>query len=128
MEAVGLRLLEGAALLSMFQSSGTLPQTIAARVNFDKFSKINTARGSWSLIHELTTVPQSSSGLAWPAVPGAAVQIAEPAHPASTASLSALSLEEARRIVRATAVEVLGEELGDDGHLPAGNSNAVSGV
>lgn len=128
MAAVGFRLQDGAQLFPIFARSAYLPQSINARLSLGKFSKINTTKGRWALIDDLTTIPESSATPPQLSqVPVAAVSthplFAAAAGPASmaTAGRPLLTLGEAQHIVHTIAVEVLGEgQLGSSGQLPAG--------
>ena len=129
MEAVGLRLLEGADLAPAFEQAGVLPQHVHARISRAKFAKINTVKGQWSLIEDLTAVPQSVAAPSayfsrpLPAQDAAAtVGTMAQGAAAAAAAPAGVAPEEVQRIVRSIAVEILGEgqELDSTGQFPAG--------
>ena len=134
MEAVGLRLLEGSDLAPAFEQAGVLPQHVHARISHANFAKVNTVKGQWSLIEDLTAVPQSvAAPLAYFARPPPAQDILATvgamAQGAAAAAAQAEAVpEEVQRIVRSIAVEVLGEgqELDSTGQFPAGTLGECS--
>ena len=128
MEAVGLRLLQGADLAPTFAAAGALPQSVAARVSLSKFARVNTVKGRWALIEDLAAVPQHTAACSTRATAQRAAPAAAAAAPAAPAAPQ-LSLEDVQRSVRGVAAEILGEDaLDGSGQFPAGGFDSLSAV
>jgi acyl transferase domain-containing protein len=129
MEAVGLRLLDPEAVSAAFKGSGVSPQLGWARINADRFTKVNTVKGPWKFLDELSmapvalktpTVKEVGLPAASPSVAG--VQAAEQQGP----QLSLAAVEDS---VRSVAIEILGEGVIDStGQFPAGAFDSLSAV
>lgn len=102
------------------QQAGYAGRLVAARMDVPRFRKVNTAKGPWRLLDALATAPRDTGPLpsGGAAVPGAASSIKAMGAPAAPAAHqgglldggSGLQLEDVRRIVRAVAVDIVGEE------------------
>ena len=108
--------------------AGVLPQRVHARISVAKFVKVNTAKGGWSLVDDLTatSAPAAAAATATQAGgsrPAAAAVAPQPQPPAGP------SPEELQGIVRGIATEILGEgQLEASGQFPAGGFDSLSAV
>lgn len=131
MEAVGLCLMEGTEIQPVFARSEMLPQVVAARVSLRRFSKVNTAKGRWAFIDELSEVP--TSGSVAPAKVQQGMLLKPDIHgdvtnriATNSTATCCLTVEDAQMIVHAAAVEVLGEGvLGSDLQILPGACQTV---
>lgn len=112
MEAVGLGLLDGADIQTGFSEAGVASNVLHARIGLRTFNKVNTVRGSWTLLRNLARVPEvsqtrpkitalrshSSSQREATSIMGL---------PASPATVG-LAREDLQRIIRNVAADVLG--------------------
>ena len=125
MEAVGLRALGGSAVLPAFAAAGVLPRQVHARLSLARFCQVNTVKGPWSFVDDLTATSAlpAPSAPAQQQAPAAEAQGGAGTAPAGAEPAPALQLEDVRAVVRRTVEEVLGEgggELEGDGQFPAG--------
>jgi hypothetical protein len=106
------------------QQAGYAGRLITARMDVPRFRKVNTAKGPWRLLDTLATAPRGtgpppSSGAAAPAA-SSINAVGAPVAPAagqggSVEGGSSMQLEDVRRIVRAVAVDIVGEEALEGG-------------
>jgi hypothetical protein len=102
------------------QRAGYAGRLVAARMDVPRFRKVNTAKGPWRLLDALATAPHdtgplSGTGGAVPAAPSNMAAVGAPTVPAAgqggqLEEGSRMQLEDVRRIVRAVAVDIVGEE------------------
>lgn len=131
MEAVGLRLLDSEAVAAAFKGSGVSPQLGWARINADRFTKVNTSKGPWKFLDELSMTPievetPTIEEALLPAAPTAAADVLLQTAESQGTQLSLAAVEDS---VRSIAEEILGEGVMDStGQFPAGAFDSLSAV
>lgn len=108
------------------QRAGYAGRLVAARMDVPRFRKVNTAKGPWRLLDALATAPRTTGPLSGTggAASGAhsnVVAVGPPMAPAAGQSGqdeggSSMQLGDVRRIVRAVAVDIVGEEALEGEH------------
>ena len=90
-------------------TAGHLPRLIYARVDMARFSAINSAKGPWALLLQLSAVPSTGRSAApqQAALPAASLQLA-PAAAAAPHQAAAVPLEAVEKAVRDAAASILG--------------------
>eukprot|EP00887_Chlorella_sp_A99_P003342 scaffold26.g3342.t1 len=133
MEAVGLRPLDGSAMLPAFVEAGVLPRCVHARLDVARFSQINTAKGPWRFLDDLAASLASPAAVGqlygaqptpptiWTPVPASQEERQPPRAP--------VRLEDLEQAVTSIAVEVLGASVLDGaGQFAAGTIDSLSAV
>lgn len=132
MEAVGLRLLDPSSLHEAFTKAGMLPVAGYARIDVQRFTQVNTAKGPWPFVEDLlmtaaeeTSSPEPEEQLS----SKVAVEQPIPAPTPASNTTPAMALESIQQSVHAVAQEILGDcELPGDGQFPAGSFDSLSAV
>jgi 3-oxoacyl-(acyl-carrier-protein) synthase/NAD(P)-dependent dehydrogenase (short-subunit alcohol dehydrogenase family)/acyl carrier protein len=132
MEGVGLRPLNSAGLSAAFAASGVLPRRVHARLGLARFAGVNTVKGPWTFLEDLTQTPATSAPalqLAPPMQPAASAGAGAAARPPAAAGAAPPPLERVEAVVRSAAVEILGDgQLDASGQFPAGGFDSLSAV
>lgn len=136
MRAIGLHPLSPSAAHTAFQEAGYAPKAVHARIAASQFSKVNTVSGRWSFLDQLTHVPWDAALEPAPALHDAVAQASGLSRPAAIAQMAeegrtaaaAVKLEDLVEMVRATASDILGEDIGADGHFAAGHFDSLAAV
>jgi hypothetical protein len=92
-------------------AAGPLPQLIYAKLDIARFSALNTSRGPWALLQQLSTTP--STARAAPAQQAALQALplqALPAAAVAPAQAAAVPLEAVEKAVRDAAASILGPD------------------
>jgi acyl transferase domain-containing protein/NADPH:quinone reductase-like Zn-dependent oxidoreductase/acyl carrier protein/NAD(P)-dependent dehydrogenase (short-subunit alcohol dehydrogenase family) len=130
MEAVGLRLLDPEAVSAAFKGSGVSPQLGWARINADLFKKVNTVKGPWKFLDELSMAPVE---IETPTIQEVGLPAAAPSSGAGVQPPESqgpqLSLAAVEDSVRSIANEILGDGVMDStGQFAAGVFDSLSAV
>lgn len=133
MRDIGLHPLPPAACHAAFQAAGYAPRMVHAQIALSQFRRVNTAKGPWPFLNQLALVPASSS----PSPAAADTSAGQPASQslhlsssvhAAAAAAQALGLEDVVQLVRAAASELLGEDIGAEGHFAGHHFDSLSAV
>lgn len=126
-----MRLLDSEAVSAAFKGSGVSPQLGWARINADRFTRVNTVKGPWKFLDELFMTPVEietpiiKEALLLAASPSAADVLLQTTESQGT-QLSLAAVEDSVRFV---ANEILGEGVMDStGQFPAGAFDSISAV
>ena len=131
MRDIGLHPLAPAACHAAFHAAGYAPRMVHAQIALSQFRRVNTAKGPWPFLDQLALMPASS--LMTPATdiitsPPAPQCLLSSKLPAAAAAVQAARLEDVVQLVRAAASEVLGEDIGPEGHFAAHHCDSLSAV
>ena len=135
MEAVGLRLLDPGVVSAAFKGAGASARLGCARIDADRFAKVNTVKGAWPFLEELRMTPDRKNSLTMeiPTSSSTAVELAasttQQAIQGSTEQ-PRLSLDDVKASVRGVVIEILGDSglLDSQGQFPAGAFDSLSAV
>lgn len=105
-----LQVWEGAAV------AGSLSQLVWTRMDAARFIGVNTARGPWSLIQDLSTTSAKPAALPAPAAPVAGLAGSMVQAPTARHALPSIGLEQVQQIVAQAAASVLGTDA--EGEVP----------
>lgn len=132
MRSIGLHPLPPSDAHSAFQTAGYAPQLVRARIAHSQFCRVNTVKGPWPFLNQLSRISKSpSSHPAQAAAFSATSQAAKSAAGTridSEATQPVILLQDVTQMVRAAASEVLGEDIGPDGHFSAGHFDSLAAV
>ena len=133
MREIGLHPLPLAACHAAFQSAGYAQRAVQARIAVSQFSKVNTAMGPWAFLDQLAHVPIGapshhpvSTGQLPVHAPDSSSAAA--AARAAAAAAAAMPLQGVVQLVCAAASEVLGEDIGPEGHFAAHQFDSLAAV
>lgn len=134
MRAIGLHPLPPSAAHSAFQGAGYAEKTVHARVAASQFAKVNTVSGPWKFLDQLCCLPQATKALpdtlsadqAPSRHPGVSQNAAAVA--AEESNAPSVNFEELVQMVRSAASDLLGEDIGADGHFAAGHFDSLAAV
>ena len=123
--ALGLRGMPPSALSAAAAAAGVAPQLLWARLEAQRFVGIYSAKGRWSLLDAMRSVPIGAISV--DAAPATALHdlrspaaTQQPRQLVATPNKSGMSLAAVTEAVKRAATDILGAELEFDGNFPAG--------
>lgn len=132
MRAVGLHPLPPSAAHSAFLDAGYASKSIHARLAASQFLKVNTVSGPWTFLDRLCHLPCSSNpslnAFATDTADLHNIALGQKAAAEETFAAPAIHLEDLIQMVRSAASELLGEDIGADGHFAAGHFDSLAAV
>lgn len=133
MRSIGLHPLPPSDAHAAFQAAGYAPKLVRARIARSQFARVNTTKGPWPFLDQLSQVMTSAPahpalGTAPGAVSLAAVPAAGTTGAGSEPKQAAMTLQDVAQLVQAAASEVLGQDIGQDGHFAAGHFDSLAAV
>ncbi len=135
MRAIGLHPLPPSAAHTAFQDAGYAEKTVHARIAASQFTKVNTVGGPWKFLDQLSRLPQDTTAL----LGAASLDLAASQQPAfgqyptaaekkEISATAEVQFEDLVQVVRSAASELLGEDIGVDGHFAAGHFDSLAAV
>ncbi len=134
MRAIGLHPLPPSVAHTAFLDAGYAPKLVHACLAASQFSKVNTVSGAWTFLDRLCHLPRNTSPpldalLTHTAdVPNIALGQKASAAVGEISAAPAVQLDDLVQMVRSAASELLGEDIGEDGHFAAGHFDSLAAV
>ena len=129
LRALGLQALQPREVYSALRGSGYGARQVHAALDVRQFRRVNTAKGPWSFLDQLATVPVEQS-LEEPGSLAAGpigLQLEDLASEPGLV-IPGVGMPEVVAMVRAAAEAVLGRGIGADGHFAAEHFDSLSAV
>lgn len=136
LETIGLKSLHPTQLQEAVLATGSAPSMVYARIDAQKFVKLYTAKGRWSLLDAalktppstLATLHHQTGAIASLQAPTSVETNGGKQHDNPRGAPNGLTLESVAEVIKKVARDVLGDANGDFDEFPAGGFDSLSAV